>query len=204
MALEPALGSQHGRQRVFNDIDVVVPGFDALPPALGSAFMISHAHPHRPTGKLIIQLVEAEQGVRIDVFSACGKTLERTRPASIGVLPVKVVAVEDLACRIASEMMCFSRGDTVPPKCADDHTRAKQVVEMTLVEKAWLDQRREKDPLTYSEACLQIVEAMKLNSGILKESAYCTDTDVACLHCCNTTYFKVETSKSIFAILGYC
>lgn len=29
--------------------------------------------------------------------------LERTRPALIGNLPIKVVAVEDLACRIASE-----------------------------------------------------------------------------------------------------
>jgi hypothetical protein len=204
MALETALGSGLGRQRAFNDIDVVTSGFDTLPPALASAFMISHAHPHRPTGKLAIQLVEPEQRVRVDVFSACGDTLERTRPALIGNLPIKVVAVEDLACRIASEMMCFSRGESVPPKCADDHARAIQVVDMELVEKAWRDQRREIDPLTYAEASVQIVEALKRDTGKLVKPTYSTDTDAVCRHCYNTANFMVASPKSILPILGYC
>lgn len=204
MALESALGSGLGRQRAFNDIDVVVSGFDALPPALASAFMISHAHPHRPTGKLAIQLVEPEQRVRLDLFSACGDTLERTKPALIGELPLKVVAVEDLACRIASEMMCFSRGDTVAPKCADDYARAKQIVDMRLVEKAWQDQRRDIDPLTYAEASVQIANALKRDTGKLVIPTYSTDTDAICRHCYNTANFTVASPKSILSILGYC
>ncbi|SCB38897.1 hypothetical protein [Rhizobium hainanense] len=204
MALEPALGSGLGRQRALNDIDVVVSGFDALPPALASAFMISHANPHRPTGKLAIQLVEPEQRVRIDVFSACGDALERIGPALIGDLAIKVVAVEDLACRIASEMMCFSRGDAVPHKCADDHARASQVVDMKLVEKAWQDQRREIDPLTYAEASVQIVEALKRDTGELVKPTYSTDTDAVCRHCYDTANFTVASPKSILSILGYC
>lgn len=204
MALEPALGSEIGRRRPFNDIDLVVSGFDTLPSALASAFLISHAHPHRPTGKLAIQLVEPEQRVRIDVFSACGATLERIRPAMLGDLPIKVVAVEDLACRIASEMMCFSRGESVPPKCADDHARAIQVVDMKLVEKAWRDQRREIDPLTYAEASVQIVEALKHDTGKLVKPTYSTDTDAVCRHCHNTANFMVASPKSILPILGYC
>lgn len=204
MALEPALGSELGRLRAFNDIDVVVPGFDTLPPALASAFMISHAHPHRPPGKLAIQLVEPEQRVRIDVFSACGDTLERTRPALIGDLPIKMVAVEDLACRIASEMMCFCRGDSVAPKCVDDHARAREVVDMNFVEKAWQDQRREIDPLTYAEADVQIIEALNRNRGNLVKPVYSTNTDAVCGHCYNTAYFTVESPKIILPILGYC
>lgn len=204
MALEPALGSDLGRQRDFNDIDVVTSGFDTLPPTLASAFMISHADPHRATGKLAIQLVEPEQRVRVDVFSACGDTLERTRPALIGNLPIKVVAVEDLACRNASEMMCFSRGESVPPKCADDHARAIQVVDMKLVGKAWRDQRREIDPLTYAEASVQIVEALKRDTGKLVKPTYSTDTDAVCCHCYNTANFMVASPKSILPILGYC
>ncbi|SCB41079.1 hypothetical protein [Rhizobium hainanense] len=204
MALEPGLGSGLGRQRAFNDIDVVVSTFEALPSTLASAFMISHAHPDRPKGKLAIQLVEPKQRVRIDVFSACGDTLMRTRPALIGDLPIKVVAVEDLACRIASEMICFSRGDSVPPKCADDHARARQVVDVDLVERAWRDQRREMDPLTYADATVQIADATERQAGKLASQVYCTDSDAVCRHCRDTVDFKVASPKSVIAILGYC
>ena len=75
IALEPSLGSGLSRQRALNDIDIVVSTFEALLSTLASAFMISHAHPDRPTGKLAIQLVEPNQRVRVDVFSARGDTL---------------------------------------------------------------------------------------------------------------------------------
>lgn len=204
MALEPALGSELGRRRPFNDIDLVVSGFDALPSSLASSFLISHVHPKRPTGKLAIQLVEREQRVRVDVFSACGNTMQRTTPASIGDLPIKVVAIEDLACRIASEMMCFSRGDSVPPKCADDHARARQFADKKLVEQAWQDQRWEIDPPTYAEAVVQIDGALERRTGGLVKSIYSTDTDTVCRHCYNTANFMVASPKSILPILGYC
>ncbi|ASW08324.1 hypothetical protein CKA34_20085 (plasmid) [Rhizobium sp. 11515TR] len=166
--------------------------------------MISHAHPDRPIGKLAIQLVEPNQRVRVDVFTARGDTLARTRPALICDLAIKVVAVEDLACRIASEMMNFSRGDSVPLKCADDHTRARQAVDMDLVETAWQDQRREMDPLTYAEAAVQIADAMDRQTGKLARQVYCTDSHAACHHCRDTVHFTVTSPKSILAILGYC
>ena len=204
IALEPSLGSGLGRQRALNDIDIVVSTFEALLSTLASAFMISHAHPDRPTGKLAIQLVEPNQRVRVDVFSARGDTLARTRPALIGDLAIKVVAVEDLACRIAAEMMDFSRGGSVPPKCADDHTRARQAVDMDLVATAWQDQRREMDPLTYAEAVVQIADAMDRQTGKLARQVYCTDSHAVCHHCRDTAHFTVASPKSILAILGYC
>jgi len=193
--------SELGRRRPFNDIDLVVSGFDTLPSTLASAFLISHAHPDRPAGKMAIQLVEPEQRVRIDVFSACGVTLERIRPAMIGDLPV---AVEDLACHIASEMMCFRRGDPVPPKCADDHARARQIVDKNFVEKAWQDQRREIDPPTYAEASVQIDEALKRRRGSLVKSVYSTNTETVCPPCHDSDPFRVTAPKVILSILGYC
>lgn len=204
MALEPALGLELGRRRPFNDIDLVVSGFDALPSTLASRFLISHAHPKRPIGKLAIQLVEPEQRVRVDVFSACGNTMQRTMPASIGDLPIKVVAIEDLACRIASEMMCLSRGDSVPPKCADDHARARRIVDKKRVEQAWQDQRRKIDPPTYAEAVVRIDEALKRRCGSLVKSVYSTDTETVCPHCHDSDSFRVTPSKVILSILGYC
>ncbi|RKD52211.1 hypothetical protein BJ928_116111 [Rhizobium sp. WW_1] len=204
MALEAALAPEFGRQRAFNDIDVVTAGFHALPSALASMFMISHAHPHRPTGKLVIQLVEPELRVRIDVFSACGDTLERVRPALIGDLPVKIVALEDMASRIASEMMCFCRGDTVSPKCADDHARATQVVDINLVETAWRDQRRKIDPPKYAEATVQIAEALERRPGRFAKQTYSTNMDIICQHCRNTAHFTVASPGLILPILGHC
>nr|QCL09343.1 hypothetical protein pC5.7c_476 [Rhizobium rhizogenes] len=204
LALEPSLGLNLGRQRAFNDIDVVVSGYETLPPALGTAFMVSHAHPRRSKGKLAIQLVETIERVRIDVFSACGGTLERARSAQIGDLPIKVISVEDMACRIASEMMSFCRGDTVPPKCVDDHLRAVQAVEPHLVEETWQEQRREIDPTSYSGALTLITKALELNSGTFKKADYSTDIDSVCPHCENAIPFKIAKPEAIFEILGYC
>ncbi|OEC93591.1 hypothetical protein [Rhizobium sp. YK2] len=204
MALESSLGLELGRRRPFNDIDLVVSGFDSLPSTLASRFLISHSHPKRPTGKLAIQLVEPEQRVRIDVFSACGATMERARLATIGDLSIRTVAVEDLACRIASEMMCFSRGDSVPPKCADDHARARRIVDKNLVEQAWQDHRREIDPPSYAEAVEQIGEALERRTGGLVKSVYSTDTETVCPHCHDSDSLRVTPSKVILSVLGYC
>ncbi|MBM3092457.1 hypothetical protein GFB56_16790 [Ensifer sp. T173] len=204
IALEAALGTNLGRRRALNDIDVVISGFEGLPAILGREFLISHAHPHRPVGKLILQLVDPSERVRIDIFGAYGGTLERARTALVDDLPVKTVALQDIACRIASEMMCFSRGDTVPPKCADDHERAKQIVDIDLVEKAWEDHRRPIDPLTYAGATVQITDALERRTGKLEKQSYSTDADAICPHCRNTLHFTVESPKSILPILGYC
>ncbi|MFK0164087.1 hypothetical protein [Rhizobium sp. NPDC090279] len=60
------------------------------------------------------------------------------------------------------------------------------------------------DPLTYAEASVRIVEALRQNRGKLAKPAYSTDTDAVCPHCRDTLYFRVEAPKSIFSILGYC
>ena len=204
VALEASLGPGLGRRRTFNDIDVVVSGFEGLPPALGREFLISHAHPHRPIGKLLLQLVDASECLRIDIFGACGATLERTRSALINDLPVKTVATEDMACRIASEMMCFSRGDIVPPKCGDDHMRVKDIVDIELVKQAWKDHRRPTDPETYAEATVQIADALERQAIDFAKHQYAMDIDAVCPHCQDTAHFKVASRKSILPILGYC
>ena len=204
LALEPGLGLSLGRQRIFNDIDVVVPGYDALRPILATTFMVSHAHPHRPKGKLALQLIDPVHRIRIDLFSACGATLARTRPAQIGDLPIKVISLEDMACRIATEMMRFCQGDTVSSKCVDDHLRAVQATEPRLVEEAWQDQRRGSDPKSYAEAAVLIAESLGMKRGTLKKAIYSTDLDSVCAHCQNTAIFTVAKPKAVFEILGYC
>lgn len=203
MALELGLRSL-GRLRPFNDIDVVVASFDTLPPALGAAFMVSHAHANRPVGKLALQLVDPEQRVRIDVFTACGDTFARARPAWIGDLQTKVVTLEDVASRIASELMGFCQGDAVPPKYADDHLRARRVVDSDAVERAWREQRRRTDPSTYADAAKRIDQALRQNTGRFEATVYSTDTDSVCPHCLSTEHFKLAARRSVLAILGYC
>ena len=109
-----------------------------------------------------------------------------------------------MACRIASEMMGFSRGNAVPPKCADDHERARQLVDVDLVEKAWKDQRRPSDPETYAEALVQIADAIERQTGKLEKPQYSMDINAVCPHCRNTTHFKVASPKFIRSGLGYC
>ena len=204
LASELGLGSSLGRQRMLNDIDIVVPDYDALPATLGTAFLVSHAHPHRPKGKLALQLIDTVQRLRIDLFSACGATLARARPAQISDLPIKVLCLEDMACRIASEMMGFCQGNTISPKSADDHLRTVQAAHPRLIEDAWQEQRRGSDPATYAEASILIAKALEMKRGTFKKVVYSTDLASVCAHCQNTAPFTIAKPKAVFEILGYC
>jgi hypothetical protein len=53
----------------LQDVDLVVSGFDSVPETLAEGFIASHVHP-KAAGKLVLQLVDAEEALRIDIFSA--------------------------------------------------------------------------------------------------------------------------------------
>ena len=59
---------RHGRaieRRPLNDIDLVVADLAAISPSIREAFLISHFHPTRGRGRVLLQLVDARERVRI-------------------------------------------------------------------------------------------------------------------------------------------
>jgi hypothetical protein len=204
LALEAALPCDLGHQRILNDIDIVVSGFDDLPPRLGTAFLVRHVHRRRPKGKLLVQLIDPVVAVRLDIFSACGATIARSQPAQFGSFAVKAVAIEDMACRIASKMMRFARGQPVPFKCAADYNRVVEVADPSLIEVSWREHRRSFDPDTFAETRAIVRNALRVRSGQFIEPVYSQDLDAVCARCEDRAPFRIAGAAVILAILGYC
>ena len=78
-----ALGHAPHR-RALNDLDIVVESFTSIPDTLAQDFLVRHIHPKAPQGKMLIQLVDPEEAVRIDVFRAYGATMARSQPVCFG------------------------------------------------------------------------------------------------------------------------
>ena len=202
LALEAVLDSDPPGRSALNDLDLVASDFHALPHIVSDSFLIHHAHPKRPKGKLIPQLVCPDTSLRIDIFSASGGILTRRQPAEIRGLSVRAVTLEDMASRIASEMMGLVRGETISVKCSADYKRLAQAVNPSLVEAVWQEQRRDTDPASFREACAAIDEALCINWTRLVDPAY-SKTHQRCPYCIDNQPFKLAAPEAVFDLLGH-
>jgi hypothetical protein len=87
--------------RRLNDLDFVAASFDSIPEAIGSELLLRHVHPHDPPGKIMQLGVDPEAGVRMDVFRAYGRAIERASTIKIGSLALRTVSLQDLIARHA-------------------------------------------------------------------------------------------------------
>src|SRR4051794_34974705 len=65
-------------RRPLHDLDFVVEGFSMIPASVAGEFLLHHIHPFAPEGKTLVQLIDAAEAVRVDLFQAFGQTLSRT------------------------------------------------------------------------------------------------------------------------------
>ena len=59
----------------FNDVDVVIEDSSILKQSLSKHCLVSHYHPLRAKGKILLQLVDKLQRVRIDIFTPYSPSL---------------------------------------------------------------------------------------------------------------------------------
>ena len=123
LATEAHLRSQ-GRsteRRPLNDLDFVVGCFASIPSSLADGFVLHHIHPLAPEGKLLLQLIDREQALRIDLFRQFGATLTRAEWLKGSPGPLTLISLEDLVARTTAMVVGrLRRGKTVDQK----HTRA--------------------------------------------------------------------------------
>jgi hypothetical protein len=190
--------------RALNDVDIVVESFGAIPAALANTFLCRHVHPKAPEGKTLVQLVDADEAVRIDIFRARGATMARCQTVSFRTGPIQIVSLEDLAARDASLVMDLERGSPVALKRAEDFERLAEALDAGQVEIAWRDHRRETDPATFYEACGHIRELVRSRGELLIVPDYSHDGDAVCPKCEETRPFRLASPHAILSILGYC
>jgi hypothetical protein len=187
--------------RTLNDLDIVVPAFAAVPDTLASGFLLRHIHPRATPGNIVVQLVDAPEKLRIDLFSPYGATMSRS--SSYRRFHIPVVSAEDLAARIASLLMGLDEGNPVARKYAGDFQWLADFVDREKVEMAWQDHRRVTDPPNFVVARERIFELIKSHSHLLIVPQYSSDVNAVCPRCETIGAWKLASGRTIMSILGY-
>jgi hypothetical protein len=195
------LGLLSAPQRL-HDIDLVVPGFDAIPHSLATAFVLNHVHPHAAEGKTLLQLIHPVHAVRVDLFRAFGDTLARAVPTSATPDDLHVVSIEDLRARtIANLRTQLGRGLPVDVKHARAFTALAGLGDPARLATAWLD-HRENLAGTFDQAVADVLELMQAHPELLIVEEY-SRTITACDRCQAHGPFSPAAPERIVEILGY-
>jgi len=126
-------------QRPLNDLDFVVESFASIPGSLADGFLVHHVHPHAPEGKMLLQLIDPAQALRIDLSRQFGATL--TRAERLRGLPV--ISLEDLIARMTSLVLGhLSRGASIDRKHAHLFRRIAGLGDSAKMDAAWRDHGR--------------------------------------------------------------
>jgi len=190
--------------RPLNDIDLLVQSFSVIPTTLATDFLIRHIHPYAPTGKMLIQLVDPREALRIDIFRASGATTDRSQSICFGTRPIQVASLEDLAARIGSVLMDLERGRVVARKHVEDFRFLSQAANADRVELAWQDHRKSTDPPAFREALTRVRGLVESRKELVVDPEYSHDADATCPRCQETGPFRLASASTVMSILGYC
>src|SRR5438067_1472015 len=125
-------------RRPLSDLDFVVESFNSIPGSLADGFLVHHIHPHASEGKLLLQLIDQEQALRIDLFRQFGATLTRTERLKGPTGPLTVISLEDLVARTTALVVgCLRRGKTVGLKHARAFRRLAGLGDPGRIDAAW-------------------------------------------------------------------
>jgi len=190
--------------RPLNDVDLLVQSFSVIPSALSTDFLVRHVHPDAPKGKMLIQLVDPDEVLRIDIFREYGATIARSQSMRFGTRLIQVTSLDDLAARIASILMDLERGRVVARKHVEDFHFLSQAVDVDRVELAWQDHRKPTDPSAFREALTQIRGLVESHNELIVVPEYSRDANAACSKCEETGPFRLASASAVMSILGYC
>ena len=192
------------KKRHLNDIDIVVGGLSSLYASLSEDFLIVHFHPLRERGKILIQLVDEEHGLRIDVFTSGSKLLTtRLTDFAIGEVSCRFVSAEDLLAKLLSSIHPAMRGETVEQKYVEDFHLLSTVADLDTMREVWQEYRKEGECLEFEKAAEAVQRSIIANPGLLQASSYSQDVNQSCAWCCESEMFPLAARSRIYAILGY-
>lgn len=203
LAIELRLGVEPS-SRPLNDIDFIVNSFDNIPRTLAEDLIFRHIHPFDPPGKTLLQSVDPDTALRIDVFRACGATVQRASPMKLPFGRFRVISLEDLVARGARLALDIVSGVPVPSKHARDFLRLAAFVNPDQVETAWQDHRKPAHPATFEEANCLLHELIPARPDLLITPEYSKDTQPVCPRCAPTQAMRLADPSAVLGLLGYC
>jgi hypothetical protein len=210
-AIELQIRARSGQthMRPLHDIDFLVDSFEAIPPSLGAALLLRHIHPHDPPTKTLLQGVNRATSVRVDIFRACGRIMDRAAPATLEGIPLSVVAFDDLLARHARLCWDLIDGRPLAPKYARDFLRLLDLVPAHHIASAhsdnlWQEHRKPHFAASFAEASDKLRRAIEARPDLLIPPNYSTDIHEVCPRCQASQAFPLTPPAQILAHLGYC
>lgn len=192
------------QKKRLNDIDMVVEDLADVRASISKDFLINHFHPFRERGKVLLQLVDEENGVRIEIFTANSKTLtERLVEFKIADLHCQAVAVEDVLAKLLSILYSINRSEAVDPKYVEHFRLLLKSADLTTARKIWQDYRKEPETVDFDEAVEKVKQSLATNPNLLQPEKYCQNINFSCQWCCESESFPVSDRTKIYEILGY-
>jgi hypothetical protein len=201
LATEAHLLSQgrNTERRSLNDLDFVVGSFASIPGSLANGFLVHHIHPHAPEGKMLLQLIDREQALRIDLFRQFGATLTRTERLKG---PLTVISLEDLVARTTALVVgCLRRGKPMDPKHARAFRRLAGLGEPSRIDAAWRD-HRQSELESFHQAAQLAHQLADHHPELAIRERYSAEVSV-CPQCQDDGPFRRACPDIIVQILGY-
>lgn len=185
-------------RRRLNDLDLVIPCLQAFPPAAEAGLLVNHIHPDAQPGRLLVQLVDPLERLRIDVFGAVGDSLRRAKRLDSW---LSVLAIEDLLARIVRGLLSLDKGE-VPAKLAADFDRLGDQTSLRCVQAAWRDHRPADAPETFADAAALARALIDAHPGRLIVESY-VQARWRCPRCADGPGFPLASEDRILAAIGY-
>ena len=190
--------------RHMNDIDFIAPGFDCIPESLARDFLFRHVHPFDPPGKTMMQLVDADTSLRVDLFRADSRIMNRAISVDAPSGPLRVISVEDVIAHEARLLLDLEARVPVAAKHAHDYQRLLEFVKSSNMETAWQDHRKPTHPMTFDETNTLVRRLIATRRNLLISPDYSRDTAEVCARCVPTSPFQLADPKIVLSLLGYC
>ena len=193
---------QPAPRRSLNDLDLVVESFAVIPHCVAHRFLLHHVHPFAAEGKILMQLVHSERVVRVDVFSAIGRTLSRSGPLSRETGSLDVVSLEDLIARTTAHVHGRVRASrTIAAKYASTFFELSGFGAAPALEEAWRDHRGDI-PGSFAEASRDTRRLLALHPELIIVDEY-SAAITPCDRCQNHGPFCCALPRRIVEVLGY-
>lgn len=189
----------------LSDIDTVaLHGSSGIGSAMSQDFLVSHFHPYRGGGRVLLQLVDEEHRTRIEVFTPGSDSLaERLIDSAIGELPCRLVSAEDLLVKQMSIIHSVIDGEAVDPKYIERFDSLSAMADMDVARSLWSEYRKESQRADFDEAAELVKSKIVSDPNLLQATSYCQDVNFRCEWCHESELFPVASRFKVHEILGY-
>lgn len=195
---------EQATRRPLHDIDLVVSDISALSPSLSQDFLISHFHPTRGAGRILLQLADETHQLRIDLFTPNSPSLtSRVRSTELFGIACGMVSAEDLTAKLLAILYGVTAGEQVDPKYYNSFKIVAGLANMGIVREIWSEYRKPDYPRSFDVAAEAVHQSIANDPSVLRKDVYGQDVGASCPWCVPSSSYPVSPRAKIFEVLGY-